>query len=423
MNDQISLKTSPLKELWCSNYPDFKLCGEPRNALFKLPSNILTYIGSLLSNEISVAPEATADQWHDFFALLKPHWIAPLFYWRIGSLPQEYLPPGAVNHQLKRTFHESRVRSLRLERQLEKILAAFETEGIRALVLRGLALGLSVYPDPALRPGSDLDLLVLPEQIMKARKILENLGYECLGKRFEVTRDFFREEEYVHKKNPRDNLPVDLHWVHWELHPFFKRCNESRVQDLFRRACMVETCGLTFEILHPVDALIHAAIHLALIHRGDVRLIWIYDIDLLARGLREPEDWEVLPERSVTWGARLAVENCLKMAQIWTGLQLPNGFRNFNSWPQPTADERMTWSHTSRSHWAGVLLRRYLKRPWKVSAMVSSMFRLLFPHPQIVRMCYPPSRNWLLPLSYVRRWHRWFVELVMKRVRASGQQV
>ncbi|UCE52869.1 MAG: nucleotidyltransferase family protein [Desulfobacterales bacterium] len=423
MNDQISLKTSSLKELWYGNHPDFKLCGEPRNALFKLPSNILTYIGSLLSNEIPIAPAATADQWHDFFALLKPHWIAPLLYWRIGSLPQECLPPGEVNRQLRRTFHESRVRSLRLERQLGEILDAFKTEGVRFLVLRGPALGFSVYPDPALRPGSDLDLLVLPKQTRKARKILEDLGYGCLGKRFEVTRDFFREEEYVHKKHPKDNLPVDLHWVHWELHPFFKDCGGGRLEDLFRRASTVEKSDLAFETMHPVDALIHAAIHLALIHRRDIRLVWIYDIALLARGLRIPEDWEVLPDRSVTWRARLAVEHCLKMALVWTGLRLPDGFRNFNSWPRPTADERMTWSHSSRSHWAGVLLRRYLKRPGGVSAMASSLFRLLFPHPQMVRMCYPPSRNWLLPLSYVRRWRRWFVELVMKRIRASGQQV
>ncbi|NIR15085.1 MAG: nucleotidyltransferase family protein, partial [Desulfobacterales bacterium] len=114
------------------------------------------------------------------------------------------------------------VRSLHMERQLQEIIEAFQEQGVRVLVLRGPALAFSLYPDPAMRPSGDLDLLVIPEHVVQARDILESLGYRCLARRFETARDFFREECFVHQESPGNKFPVDLHWVHWELHPFFK---------------------------------------------------------------------------------------------------------------------------------------------------------------------------------------------------------
>jgi hypothetical protein len=397
------------------------LCGIPRNALFDVSEDQLAYLLAILRNEPPLPLKFSEDQWLDLLGILKCHWVLPLLYRRIGTFPPGLCPPEPITDQLRMAFQESRVRSLRLERQLAEILDAFETEGVRSLVLRGPALGLSIYPDPALRPGSDLDLLVLPKQTMKVRKILEDLGYGCLGKRFEVTRDFFREEEYVHKKNPKDNLPVDLHWVHWELHPFFEKGHDTAIDSLFLRSQKFDSSTLTFETLQPVDALIHAAIHLAMIHRRDMRLIWIKDIALLADHLRVPDDWEVLQESSVKWRARLAVENCLKLAKVWFGMRLPDGFKDFFCWPAPTEDELAIWSQTNTHHWMRVLLKRSLSSPSGLLRLGRSLFHLLFPQSDIVRYCYPPSREWLLPVSYVRRWNRWFREIILDRIGSSNK--
>ena len=403
--------------------PGLKLSGMPGNSLLEVSDDLLTYLLSILGNESPMTPKASIDQWSNLLSILKFHWILPLLYWRIGSLPPEVRPPQSITDHMRMAFLESHVRSLRMERQLGEILNAFQGEGVRALVLRGPALAWSVYPNPALRPSSDLDLLVLPEQVVQARAILEHLDYKCLSKRFEVAKDFFREEDFVHKKKPSNNLVVDLHWIHWELHPFFGISRDVGVHDLFHRALKVKSSSLTFETLHPVDALINAAIHMGMIHSRDMRLIWICDIALLARYLRMPEDWEVLQERSVAWSARIAVENSLKTAQAWTGLKLPDGFSDFSSWPRPTEEELATWSHTMKRHWVSILLNRYLSRPSGLKKMLRSLFGLLFPHPDIVRYCYPPSRDWLLPLSYVRRWYRWFMELIVKRNGSYRQRV
>ena len=397
-------------------HPDLKLCGTTDTSLLDLSNELVTYVRSVLHDESTLAPAASLDEWSNLLDFLRANWIIPFVYRRIGSLPTECRPPEPITDEMRQAFQFGRVRSLHMERQLQEIIEAFREQGVRVLVLRGPALAFSLYPDPAMRPSCDLDLLVLPEQVVQARGILESLGYRCLARRFETARDFFREECFVHQKNPGNTFPIDLHWVHWELHHFFKGSEEVGIDDLFQRAWKVETPTLAFETLDPVDYLIHSAIHLVMIHKNEMRLSWIYDTALLAQHLKIPADWETLQERCVALRARLPLEHCLKMAQVWAGLELPAGFDDFSTWLRPTEDESAVWEDTMRHHWVTILLKRSLSNPSLLLKRIPSLLRLLFPHPDIVQFCYPTSSNWLLPISYVRRWLRWIDDLVIDRL-------
>jgi hypothetical protein len=403
-------------------HPNLKLCGASEKCLHGLSDELLTYVKSVLKDESPATPEASLDKWSGLLDFLRANWMIPFVYRKIGSLPSECLPPQSIRDEMRQDFLFSCVRSLHMERQLREIIEAFQEEELEVLVLRGPALAFSLYPDPAMRPSSDLDLLVMPKNVVQAREILEGLGYTCMAKRFEVARDFFREECFIDQKNQGNKFPVDLHWVHWELHPFFRGSEEVDIQDLFRRAWKVETQTLAFETLNPVDYLIHAAIHLVMIHRMEMRLSWIYDTALLAQKLQVPDDWERLQERSVAWRARLPLEHCLKMGQVWAGLELPEGFDDFSTWPGPTEDESAVWADALQHHWVTILLKRALANPSLLLKKIPSLLSLLFPHPDIVRVCYPTSSTWLLPVSYVRRWLRWFDDLVVNRIGALKQK-
>jgi len=402
-----------------------KLCGEPRNGLLQAPAGLLGYLSSILRDEPPRPPDLSREEWSGITPILRCHSLLPLFYYKTSSLPAEARPPAEIQEELRIIFLESVARSLRLEEQLEEIIQAFREKGIRTLVMRGPALARSIYPEPALRQGSDLDLLVLPEHLIRAREILEELGYTCLGRRFETARDFYHAENFQRRGRRRDSIPVDLHWIHWKLHPFLESSRSVGVEDLLGRAVAVKygrSATQELETLDPVDSLLHAALHLALLHSRDMRLIWIYDIALLARGLRAPEDWEILQERSVAWRARLSVERCLAIAAAWTGLRVPEGFDDFSRWPSPAREERMVWSHARRKSWVTLLLRMYLARPPGLFKMARSLLHLLFPPPAIVRHTYQPSRRWLLPLSYLRRLKRLFRELVLDRGVSAGSR-
>jgi hypothetical protein len=292
-----------------------------------------------------------------------------------------------------------------MERQLREVIDGFRKDGIRVLVLKGPALAWSIYPTPALRPSVDLDLLAPPEQMNQSRAILERLGYRCKGKMFDTYQDIFCDEQFIHPEKPQDNRPIELHW---HVHPYFGSSRCESIEELFCRTVEIAKPSLTFESLHPVDALIHAAIHLTMHHNRQMRLVWIYDIALLARSLVVPDDWEALQERSIEWRARLAIENSLKLAQNWAGLQLPEGFNDFLAWPRPTHPELDAWTNaTNRHERKKALLRLHMPGSSGIFDQVRSLLRLIFPPPDRIRQTYPPPHDWLLPLSYARRWLRW----------------
>jgi Uncharacterised nucleotidyltransferase len=66
---------------------------------------------------------------------------------------------------------------LRIEETV-KIAAAFDQAGIRFLMIKGVALSVQLYQDPARRNGRDIDILVAPEDFSRADAILVSKGYQ-----------------------------------------------------------------------------------------------------------------------------------------------------------------------------------------------------------------------------------------------------
>ncbi len=393
-------------------HPGFQFCGDPPNGLLDVSEELLNYTLSILKGDPIPPPAVSPDQWSELLILLLPHWIMPLLYWQIGSSPQKCHPPKETLEQMRGLFMRTRVQTFHLERQLAEVLPAFEREGVRVLLLKGPALARSVYPDTVLRHGSDIDLLVLPDQMARSRVILESLGYDCQENRFDVSKDFYCEEKFFPRKNQGNRRMIELHW---DLHRFSGIKRDAGVADLFRHAVRITSPPLTFEALHPVDALIHRSLNNAFIHDRDMRLSWIHDGVFLARSLNVPDDWEVLQKRSVDWRARLAVEHSLRLAQLWAGLRLPQEYKDFSSWPQPARIERDAWLHATRRHErVSDYFRLHLSDASRLSEKLRFFIHLLFPSREYMTAKYPPSKDGLLFLSYVRRWQKWFVKFVKR---------
>jgi len=385
--------------------PNLKFCGEPRNAILGISDDLLNYVLSILKADPILPPQVSMTEWFELLSILNSHWIVPLLYWHVAKLPDEFRPPGPVLDRMRTAFQWSRSRCFQLEKQLEEILSAFKDKEIRVLVMKGPALGKMVYPDPALRPASDLDILVKPDQVVHSRAVLEGLGYKCLGKRFEISRDFYNDEIFIKQKNQKHNRQVELHW---DLHRFSGIERDVGVADLFDRAAEANAAPFSFEALGPIDALIHRAVSNAFDKGTSMRMIWVYDVKLLAEHLATPDDWRALQERSVAWRARLAVEHSLKMARGWAGLQLPEEFEDFSVWPEPTQIEVKSWAKiTQKNQGLTSLFSLHMDNTSGLLEKVRYYFHLLFPSSDYIRSSYPPSNKWLLPLSYVHRWWRW----------------
>ena len=125
-------------------HPSLRLGGMTDESLHALSDELLAYVRSVLHDESPLAPEASLDEWSSLLDFLKAHWIIPFVYRKIGSLPQECLPPETITDEMRQVFLVSCVRSVHMERQLQEIIEAFQAGGVRVLVLRGPALAFSL---------------------------------------------------------------------------------------------------------------------------------------------------------------------------------------------------------------------------------------------------------------------------------------
>ena len=390
-------------------HPNLQFCGDPPNAILSVSNPLLNYVLSLLKDDPIHAPRVSMEEWSELFFILRSHWVSSLLYWHLGRLRDEFRPPESIVDRMRASFQWSRTRCFHMEKQLREIVAAFNDEGVRILVLKGPALGRTAYSDPALRPSSDLDLLVRPDDMVQSCAILEDLGYKCEARLFDADETLYKDEKFVHLDNPRNYRAIELHW---QLHTFLGISQEARTEELFHRAIKVETDSFSFEALDPVDSLIHTAINNAFGHDNGMRLIWIYDIKILALKLAVPDDWELLQKRCVEWRARLAVELSIEMARAWLGLRLPQGFDDFTKWPQPTDSEVNGWSKLiSRHHRFLDLLSLRIPPSSGVVEKARLFIRLVFPPRDKVCRDFPPPHDLLFPLSYVLRWLHWVKKL------------
>ena len=151
--------------------------------------------------------------WERFAEACDHHQVAPLVYCRLNPLPAGAVPPGLLAH-LRSRFYRMSSKSYVLANHLVAWTGRLEAEGIPVLVYKGPAVALEAYGDLALREFEDLDLLIHPEDVERARhvfalaglKILPAPGYEPNFRRVR------REHHHDAFVAPDESHYVELHW-------------------------------------------------------------------------------------------------------------------------------------------------------------------------------------------------------------------
>ena len=191
--------------------------------------------------------------------------------------------PAALREAVAGLDRTARMRQLLLQSEARRIAAALAAAGIEGLWLKGAALAHWLYPKPQLRPAGDLDLLFASHaEALRAAEVLAPLGYRLPIRH--IAGDL-----YVHELlavQAEHGLELDLHWRLANSALFSERLQWP---ELRAAAIAVPELGRDALALAPLHALLHACMHRAsnrLGGRAD-RLIWLYDLHLLAQRLSE----------------------------------------------------------------------------------------------------------------------------------------
>jgi len=210
--------------------------------------------------------------------------------------------PLTVRERLQRCLTDATASYLTLSRELGRLLERFEGEHIPVIPLKGPALAELLYLYPALRPCSDLDLLIRRESVSAVDSLLQRLGYRRLADAHSFRFDLAYDRATLYE-GP-SGVRVDLHWG--LLSDPRYTWDEREGLTVWDRAVPLRVAGQEALGLCPEDLLLYLAVHLA-VHHALVGLLWYYDLYLVIERWADKLDWEALIARASRWRVRAAL--------------------------------------------------------------------------------------------------------------------
>ncbi|RBP48283.1 nucleotidyltransferase family protein [Arenicella xantha] len=173
------------------------------------------------------------------------------------------------------------------------LFSQFSAAGLAHFILfKGGAVAHTIYQQPWHRPRSDADILIDEIYRPLANSVLANLGYQ---------KEFAIEGKYVSYQSSYSlTLPggskqhIDLHW---RINNRQALAQAYSVEQLHADGQSLNALHDTVVVPSTVDNLLIACLHRLGHHATEERLIWLYDIHLLASKLQS-SDWQVLLSKS-----------------------------------------------------------------------------------------------------------------------------
>jgi len=192
-----------------------------------------------------------------------------------------------------------------LRLRLEPIAQRLRERGLAFAVLKGAEFADRLYPAPALRGFTDIDLIVPREALAAVGEALKSLGYEhCVPKGLNHAEPYGEE---LWLPPGAGKFGVEIHWNLVNV-PSVQRGVSVQFEDLQRDAA---------GRLSPASLLLIAAVHAAASHQFD-RLGMLVDVRQAAIGAAGKLDEAYLAETAARTGSRLALVTALDLAhRLW----------------------------------------------------------------------------------------------------------
>lgn len=270
-----------------------------------------------LHEAAACSPLPTGLNWESLLAVAETENLTPALGFALKTVAWEGVPAG-VRERLIRRLAEGSARHLLMSRELGRVLGRFAAEGVAVIPLKGPVLADTLYPHPALRPFSDLDLLIRPEDLLRADALLGGLGCRRVADDHSWSFDIAYDQATLYE-GPT-GIRLDLHWS--VVNDPRYAWNHREGLTVWDRAIRVQVAGKAALGLCPEDLLLYQAVHLA-IHHSLAGLLWYWDLALILDRWAGALDWDTVIARALRWRVHTALFFALRGLERVFGVSAP----------------------------------------------------------------------------------------------------
>ena len=321
--------------------------------------------------------------------------LGPLLHHHLRLTPHWDSWPAAVREKLAGEARMQAAVDMLREGELVTALTALANIGVEALLLKGAALAYTHYPQPALRSRCDNDILISPAHREAATATLEALGYRRPNA---VSGAHVSYQDCFQKRTGQVDHVIDLHWQVNNGQVFAQALT---LDELRERSIPIQQLCAVARTLDPPHALLfacmHRAGHLGVDGPEGERLIWLYDIHLLASALSPPQ-WSEFASQCAAKNMRRISADALACAQRAFATPLPSDIvARLEEQPAP----ELSAKYLAADRRTVFRIDLEALPTWK--DRIALVRELLLPPADYVLEKYGARSRWLLPWWYLRR--------------------
>ena len=356
---------------------------------------IITWLQKVLAGETPALPHDEDQFITDTLQLADWHGVTALVHHELSKDNNLDKYPEKFNEQLIARNNRIVAGKLLWKQEMINVQSALHTANMRSLLIKGFPLSYVLYPGPHLRLYSDIDILFPDfESTEKAWNILTDMGY---------TRPVTASGKYIsHQfscyRSGTSGFPFALD-LHWRVNNHYFFANALMFEELESSSMVLPGIEPEMRTLSPEYALLYACMHRIahLPFNESNRLIWLYDIHLLAKSFNADQ-----------WTHFVDLAAGKKLSSVCLDGLLECKTR-FNTGLPENVLEKLQQEGTDDP-----IKPEELTSAWKYNLTIyktmpgwTERFCLLrehlFPPPDYMLAKYKTANKWLLPYLYTKR--------------------
>ena len=342
--------------------------------------------------------------WDYFLQCARENRISPLLYF-YQKQEKESFSKNCLQ-QLENDYFDTLAYNTFLWKKLNPILKSLEEKEIPVILLKGIALGVTIYPSIGIRPMGDIDILIKEKDIFEVNETFKSIGY--------FSADIDPLDIELGKTNYLTTLFYQLknHWFHVQRHlinstlPNFSYISKINMEKIWQKALPIEISGTQALFLSPEHLIIYLCEHSMRVTHSFRQLIFHADISQAIYFHRDKIDWDDLVKDSYNFGLERMVYCGLYAVNKVLHTEIPTDILDKLKPKKFKLGERKFLSLLAENRSSsGLSYFVHLAMNKKPSDKIKFIFRTLFPPKEMLaqKNGIPPSKiNALHYLSRVK---------------------
>ena len=264
--------------------------------------------------------------WGIFLEKARENGVSAVVYSRLNEINKDCPSiPADIFKELRGDYYLNATKNTLIFEELGRALEAFKKSGLEVIALKGAALAEKAYGNIALRPMSDVDLLVKEEDVAHADEQLKNLGYrpsDVAVDEVDFSSTYLTTLDYRSPEEDSPSFHMHWHFVNSTI-PNESYIKNIEMEDIWRDSENTEIAGVETLVMAPHHLLIHLSEHALRVTHSLSKFSLLCDINEAVNFYQDQLDWSRLSRESFKFNLNRMVYLSLYFSSKLLGTQIP----------------------------------------------------------------------------------------------------